>query len=535
MKFLLNDHIAFSWIKKENNFYFRGSFFLNNELYTEKKIIEILKNIKNEKDFVEQISKFNGNFIIILIKDEKCFIANDKIASFSFFYAEGEKEIILGDNAKEIATFETSYKLNKQALLEIASTGFTLGDKTLYTGVKILGPGECLIIDLNNDTLVKKIYYKHLHKENLYFKEKDLLEKLDVAIKNTFDRFIKSLEGRQVVLFLSGGYDSRLILINLYKRKYKDVVCISLKSRNDLDVIVAKELATKFSYKLLVVDYNKTYWKKRSQEKNFWTLMDKLFNGVAIYYPQGIVVNDLIKKNLIKKDSVIVTGNSGDVVEGNDVSEKFTKENIYSHEEVISEIMRAHCLNVMHDKNLYDKIFNEISRNLPYKNEKYTFEEAQDIYEYFNWYERQCKYVTSDVRNYDEISGNEWRLPLWDDEFVEFWLNVPIDYRYKRNLYYKYVKRDNLPTANKSTFYGFMYKFAKGRFKPFMHFFYPVRQITGYFGNDISYVYHGILSLKEWCYILWLTRGSKVKFISAFLYKIFWSEYKFNIFKKVKE
>ena len=30
-------------------------------------------------------------------------------------------------------------------------------------------------------------------------------------------------------------------------------------------------------------------------------------------------------------------------------------------------------------------------------------------------------------------------LPLWDSEFVKFWTTVPLDLRYKQNLYKKYL------------------------------------------------------------------------------------------------
>ena len=57
------------------------------------------------------------------------------------------------------------------------------------------------------------------------------------------------------------------------------------------------------------------------------------------------------------------------------------------------------------------------------------------------------------MRNYDDLSGNEWALPLWDDEFVQFWLKVPMALRYKRKLYYQYVNEDALPTANIDTLF----------------------------------------------------------------------------------
>ena len=494
----------------------------------------MLVNINDEKNFVEYLKNLNGNFTIILKKENKYFIASDRINSFPLFYSEAGNEILIGDNAKEMAQYLSVEKLiNEQALLEIAAMGYTLGNKTLYRDISLLGPGEYLVVDLERNVSERKSYFVHSHTEKYPRDEKFLLKKLDSVIKSTFDRLVQSTNGHQIVLFLSGGYDSRLILLNLHKRQYRNVVCVSLRSKLDKDVQVAKTIAHKLGYRFLSVDFNKEYWRKRSAKSGFWSLMDTLFNGVALYYPQGLVIEDLKKQKLIDEDSVILTGNSGDVVEGNDVSDKFEQGETYSKKEIIDEIISTHCLNIISRRENYDKIFMEISHYIVDK-KSYSFVDAQNIFEWFNWYERQCKYVTSDVRNYDAISGNEWRLPLWDHEFVDFWLNVPIDYRFKRKLYYQYVKNDNMPTANVATAYDKVRSLFINRCGFLLDYAYFVRQIVGYLGREIPFAFCGVVSFREWCKILWFTRRNKVKFLSAWMYKLFLEKHGFNIFLRFK-
>ena len=61
-----------------------------------------------------------------------------------------------------------------------------------------------------------------------------------------------------------------------------------------------------------------------------------------------------------------------------------------------------------------------------------------DIYENWEYRERQCKYVVNGQKVY-EFFNFDWFLPLWDSEFVKFWTTVPLDLRYKQNLYKKYL------------------------------------------------------------------------------------------------
>ena len=56
------------------------------------------------------------------------------------------------------------------------------------------------------------------------------------------------------------------------------------------------------------------------------------------------------------------------------------------------------------------------------------------LYEALEFYNRQVKYVINGVSNYNYFNL-DWRMPLWDYEYIKFWENVPYCDKKQQNLY----------------------------------------------------------------------------------------------------
>jgi len=197
----------------------------------------------------------------------------------------------------------------------------------------------------------------------------------------------------------------------------------------------------------LRIKTNKRWFKIFKRTEIFNEAIEKNSYGYAINYPQGLYIYEMIKNGKIPEDSIVITGNSGDVVEGNDVCMSFKEGEDYDEKQVLEAILKQHYL-LQGEKYQKQKIFESFIKTVIGSKKKYNYIEAQNTFEFFNWRARQAKYVVNDVVNFNDILGLDWRLPLWDNEFVDFWLSIPLNLRYKRKLYYLYVKEEKLPTAN---------------------------------------------------------------------------------------
>ena len=56
------------------------------------------------------------------------------------------------------------------------------------------------------------------------------------------------------------------------------------------------------------------------------------------------------------------------------------------------------------------------------------------LYEFSEFKNRQTKYVITVQRVY-EFFGYEWRLPLWDKEYLDYWEKIHKCHKFKRSLF----------------------------------------------------------------------------------------------------
>ena len=79
-----------------------------------------------------------------------------------------------------------------------------------------------------------------------------------------------------------------------------------------------------------------------------------------------------------------------------------------------------------------EKKIDELRNHKEYRNGK-----LEDIYEVWEYQERQVKFIIQGQRVYDYF-GFDWYLPFWDASVVRFWSEMPIELE-KTNIYIKII------------------------------------------------------------------------------------------------
>lgn len=436
MKVNLKNQVGYRWFSK-NGINIRGYFYLEGKFYNNEEMLKVFEQIESIECFSELLKRINGFYSVVIIKNDYLLAATDRINSMPLFFSMYNKEIKISDDYRDMLTKNLSF--DQTAIAEYLLLGYTTGNYTLYENIKQLKPGEFLHYDLTNKKIQISRYYEYLHNNINFYSEKEFVNKLKNVHEKVFKRFVDSLEGRPVIVPLSGGYDSRLIVEMLYKYNYENVICVTWGKSNDWQVKIAKDVASKLDFKWININHKGGDWNNwfLSGEYEKLNVVSGCISSIP-YLQENVSISYLEKKYDIPKDSIFVSGNSGDFIQGEHIPEDLISEELFNSKKVVDIIYQSHFrLFKLKDISISTSVKERIIEVIG-KDDNFTSEQAANIFEYWEWQERQSKFVTNSVKAF-EVKGYEWRLPLWDNEIMDFWSTVPLKYRYKRNLFYKYA------------------------------------------------------------------------------------------------
>ena len=127
---------------------------------------------------------------------------------------------------------------------------------------------------------------------------------------------IKYSNGRQAVIPLSGGNDSRLIAYYLVKNGYKNVIAYTYGSKENSEIEISKRVAEFLKIERYFVEYKHKSMQKKFNNKNLYKKMaDYCGRGVCNpHIQEWEAISSLLQEKIITKDSVVLPGFTGDLL-----------------------------------------------------------------------------------------------------------------------------------------------------------------------------------------------------------------------------
>ncbi|WP_440946363.1 asparagine synthase-related protein [Methanosarcina sp. T3] len=447
---LLNEYHPWKEVKiKGARCYLKGNVFFENELQSPEKFAELVSALickggqGREKEIGALLEKLNGEFAFVAETKNTIFCAVDKTRSIPLFYIKTRTGFLVSDSACYLKD-KINQPLNEENAAEFMVAGYVTGNETLFDDIKQIRTGEFLIYQKNEKRLKSCHYFRFLHGDYYELPETGLLELLDRTLVNAFSRLIESTskQGKRLVVPLSGGLDSRIIVGMLKRLGVNDVICMSYGRKGSRESDIGRHVAEALGYEWLFVEYTAKKWHEcyNSKEADLFRILAGNLSSLP-HMQDFLAVKELKSQGKIPENSVFIPGHSGDMLAGSHIP-PYCLDNSgdFSLEAYLEASLKKHynLWKWPHGQGL-EKIFKQrISKStagLEIKDNE-TFANA---IEFFDFNERQSKFIVNSVRVY-EFFRYEWRTPFWDTEFINFFLKVPIKHRINQDLYKKYAR-----------------------------------------------------------------------------------------------
>jgi len=432
VKIDLKYRYGFNWYHKEG-IYVKGYLFdAGNTLYQDEELTSYFSSVSDYHSFREKVSQTNGMFSVIIVKEDLILMGADIIRTFPLFYHYDGHSLHVSDNAQFLA--ETySLEVNTTRSIEYLATGFTTGKRTLFTGIYQLQPGQ--IISLREGTAAESEFYFSYATGNTHeMAYDDLKLRMKDILNRVFDRLIRSAGNRQIIVPLSGGYDSRFIAAMLKNKGIKDVIFITYGKKDAPEKSISKKVAAKLGYQWLFMEHTPEIVNDYFESEEFAGYYPYAANGVGFSYLfEYFGARSLKHKYGLPEDSVFIPGHSGDFLGGSQI----TKFGIPMSGSLDSAVNRLYRLKFNYivpkhkDSLLFKKDIQEYLKPL-FKEHGNQF--SYSCIEDWDYREKLAKTIANSS-NVFSYFGFQYRLPYWDREIVEFFRRVPFPYKFKKKLY----------------------------------------------------------------------------------------------------
>lgn len=385
-----------------------------------------------------------GHFAVFVSGQGWSLAAVDAVRSFPLFYAEINGVIHISGCARTVREAAGLHAVDKNGLLEFIMAGFVTGDGTVIDKLHQLQAGEALRWSAGKGCDTFRYY--RFHSFDFYDEPaNELIERLTSATNFIFERLEKDLDGRTAVIPLSAGLDSRLVAAKLVERGYPHIQTFSYGVPGNHEARHARSVAERLGLPWLFIPIaggEMRAFHHSAERRKFWAFSDGL---TSVPNPQDIVPLLKIRKTgWLPEDAVLINGQSGDFSCGAHIPKALTEPGA-SLETLCQFIISKHFSfwKDLHTPDRLSRVKKKLALILS------SIDEApQDpvrlaaLHDCWEWQERQAKYVVNGQRIYDYLHL-DWRLPLWEAEWNDFWPRVPIQLRLGRQLHHQFLKSWN--------------------------------------------------------------------------------------------
>lgn len=425
------------YFESENGFVTGTAFTKNGHMLSGEALMNYVASFDAVEDLVQNLSDLNGFYAFALKKGNSLIAAVDRIRSIPLFYGQRGNGFFVSDSAEWVRSHVGDDQMDPLAKEEFLLCGYVTGPDTLFPGVKQIQAGEAIIFseDEEGDYLVDpQRYFCYLPSMDSFESEEEIFHQFGDVLERVFKRLIDYADGCTIVAPLSGGYDSRLIVLMLKRLGYENILAFSYGKPGNKEAMVSKKVAEKLGIKWEFVPYSNEQWYEWYRSPEMKAFSEFAGNLASLPHIQDWPAVKLLKEEKrIPENAVFAPGHTVVLaIQINAVEEIWGGK---KGQNAFLEMLRRFHYNLRQCKSDIHEL-----RNASYSTEFQmdTKEQIASVGDSWAWTERQSKFIGNSVRVY-EFFGHNWWMPFWDREFVDYWSGISYENRLSKLFFKRYV------------------------------------------------------------------------------------------------
>ncbi|MHA7271577.1 adenine nucleotide alpha hydrolase family protein [Arthrobacter sp. HLT1-20] len=400
---------------------------------------QLCRLMDDVESLAEGLRTVAGHFAAVIVGPEGIILIEDPIRSFPIFYTVTGTVARVSDGVSALAGASADYVADYDSRIEFRHGAYVAGSNTLHAGVHQVQAGELVTISATGD--ISQEFYRQIHYSALRLEETAAVDAhFTAALDASMSRLLAHAKGRQLVVPLSGGLDSRLLSVYLKDAGYTNVVNFTYGTGKTREVLISEQVAAALDQKWLFCPYDEATIRDAWDIPETADFIEFTHAGASLPHIQDwYAVRWLKEEGLIDDDAIFlpghtIVGNMHDdaILEAESTSRDDIKELILKHHYTLQPDNGAAHRNVRLKRTI-DAFLDQIG----YDGSAVS---RLTALEYWNVLERQTKYINNSVRNY-EFFGYEWALPMLDREVYLAWGDLHPNITRNRDWYEGYVNR----------------------------------------------------------------------------------------------
>ncbi|POH74584.1 hypothetical protein [Arthrobacter glacialis] len=380
-----------------------------------------------------------GHFAAVVVGPERILLIEDPIRSFPIFYTVAGNVARVSDGVSALAGSGSDYVADYDSRIEFRHGAYVAGSNTVHADVRQVQAGELVTISATGD--ISQNFYRQIQYSALRLEEAAAVDAhFTAALDASMSRLLAHAKGRQLVVPLSGGLDSRLLSVYLKDAGYTNVVNFTYGTGKTREVLISEQVAAALDQKWLFCRYDEATIRDAWDTPETADFIEFTHAGASLPHIQDwYAVRWLKEEGMIDDDAIFlpghtIVGNMHDdaILEAESTSRDDIKELILKHHYTLQPDNGAAHRNVRLTRTI-DAFLDQIG----YDGSAVS---RLTALEYWNVRERQTKYINNSVRNY-EFFGYDWALPMLDREVYLAWGDLHPNITRNRDWYEGYVNR----------------------------------------------------------------------------------------------